>query len=153
MFKIIRKTMLLVLLVSTPALPDGDASHETLDLLDAWARKTGRRTVSAAVYFNVHNNTHQQETLLGVSTDRAGVAMIHRSFENNDIMRMEMQDAVSIAPGEKLSFAPGGYHVMLLDLTQPLLEGDVFPITLSFENAGDVTVYVEVTGLFQDSPH
>lgn len=147
MLKTIRNIFLVCLLLPAPVFAHGDVSHETLDLVDVWARKTGRRTASAAVYFTIHNNTHQQETLTGVSTDRANVAMIHRSFEESDVMRMEMQDTVQIAPGDTLSFAPGGYHVMLLDLTEPLVEGDLFALTLSFEKAGDVVVYVEVTGI------
>lgn len=138
---------LLVFCFVQPVFAHDNPIHESLDLSNAWARKTGRRTVSAAVYFDVHNRTHEQEVLTAVSTDRAAMAMIHRSFEQNDVMRMEMQHEVSIAPTEKLSFEPGSYHVMLLDLTEPLVEGDVFPVTLSFKNAGDVTIYVEVTGI------
>ncbi|WP_262693830.1 copper chaperone PCu(A)C [Kordiimonas aquimaris] len=140
-------TLLLTFCFAHPVFAHGNPAHESLDLSNAWARKTGRRSVSAAVYFDIHNQTHAQETLTAVSSDRAAIAMIHRSFEQDDIMRMEMQDEVPIAPAEKLSFEPGSYHVMLIDLTEPLVEGDVFPVTLSFKNAGDVTIYVEVTGI------
>lgn len=139
--------LLAIVFLSAPTVAHEAQNHETLDISDVWARKTGKRTASAAVYFTVQNQMHQQEILTSVSTDRARVAMIHRSFEDNNVMSMVMQDDVPIAPGEKLKFAPGGYHIMLVNLTAPLQEGDVFPLTLSFKNVGDVTVYVEVTGI------
>jgi copper(I)-binding protein len=128
-------------------------NHTTLEISNVWARKTGNRTLSAAVYFDVHNKSKSQELLTGVSTDRASNAMMHRSFEEDNIMRMEMQTSISIAGGETLKFAPGGYHVMLTKLTAPLVEGDTFPITLSFKDAGDVTVYVDVTGISGPNNH
>lgn len=127
--------------------------HGTLEIANVWARKTGTRTVSAAVYFEIHNKSAEQEKLTDISTEHAANAMIHRSFEDNNIMRMEMQDDVTIAAGETLLFAPGGYHVMLTNLTAPLVEGEVFPITMSFEKAGDITVYVEVTGIGGPAHH
>lgn len=134
------------------ALPFGITSaHETdgdhaLEIADVWARKT-RRTVSAAVYMTLRNNTGAAETLRGVSTPRAANVMLHLSQEIDGIMRMEMQETVDLPVGATVSFEPGGLHVMLMGLSEPLVEGTVFPLTLSFDNAGEVTVYVEVTGL------
>lgn len=131
---------------------DGDHDH-AIEISNVWARQTRSRTASAAVYFELINHSHRQESLEAVSTERAATSMIHRSFEQNNVMRMEMQHNVPIAPGETLLFAPGGYHVMLMQLTEPLKEGDVFPLTLTFANAGDVTVYVTVTGIAGPKAH
>lgn len=140
-------SLLLLMLIPTPAAVSHDGHEEAgLEVSNAWARKT-RRTVSAAVYFEIKNGTHRQEVLEDVATERAGTSMIHRSYEEDGVMRMDMQHDVPIAPGETLAFAPGGYHVMLMQLTEPLTEGDVFPLTLMFRQAGEVTIYVTVTGL------
>lgn len=121
--------------------------HAALEISEAWARKTGSRTASAAVYLNLKNGTDAAETLLSVSSPRAAMATIHRSFEQDGIMRMEMQDELEVAPGSTAAFAPGGMHIMLMRLDQPLKQGEVFPLTLTFKNAGEVTIYVEVTGI------
>lgn len=59
------------------------------------------------------------------------------------VMR-EMADGLALPAGETVSLDPGGYHVMLLDLVEPLETGDEFELTLDFEDADDVTVIVTV---------
>ena len=56
----------------------------------------------------------------------------------------ELSDGLALSGGETVSFEPGGYHVMLPELTGPLEVGDEFELTLEFANAGAVTVTVEV---------
>lgn len=132
-------------------MPGAVVAHESqdgqaLEISDVWARKT-RRTTSAAVYMRIHNATDEPDVILEAATPRASMTTLHMSSETDGIMRMEMQDAVALPAGETVAFEPGGLHIMLMGLDQPLEEGDVFPITLKLERAGDVTVYVEVTGL------
>lgn len=117
-----------------------------IEISDVWARKT-RRTTSAAVYLNVHNSGDTAEAITGVTSPIARMTMLHMSREVDGVMRMDMQESVPVAPGSTVSFEPGGLHIMLMGLSQPLAEGDVFPVTLTFENAGEVTVEVNVTGL------
>ena len=62
----------------------------------------------------------------------------------NGIARMRPVDAVAVAPDAPAVFQPGGYHVMIMGLKGPLKEGETFPLTLTFEKAGDVTVDVMV---------
>ncbi|MEZ5181952.1 MAG: copper chaperone PCu(A)C [Acidimicrobiales bacterium] len=59
-------------------------------------------------------------------------------------MTMQPVDSIELPAGEEVSLEPGGYHIMLLDLVAPLEVGDTFEITLTFENAGEVTVTAEV---------
>lgn len=125
---------------------DGHHGHG-ITIEQPWARQTGTRTMSAAVYLIIQNDSDELETLLDAHTDRAEMTEVHRSFEEDGIMRMEHVEEVPLAPGETMEFAPGGYHIMLMRLTEPLKEGDVFPMVLTFENQGEVTVYVEVTGM------
>ena len=59
-------------------------------------------------------------------------------------MTMQPVDSIELPAGEEVALEPGGYHIMLLDLVAPLEVGDTFEITLTFENAGEVTVTAEV---------
>jgi len=63
-------------------------------------------------------------------------------------MRMRPLTALDIPAGHDVTLGPGGAHIMLLGLTQPLREGQSFPLTLSFEHAGprQVTVVIEKAG-------
>lgn len=141
----------LLLLVAPSATMPIRADEATLTISDVWARKT-RRTTSAAVYLKIHNASEVGESLLGASSPIANMTMMHLSQETDGIMTMEMQDTVNVPTGETIAFAPGGLHIMLMGLSNPLAEGDTFPLTLSFENAGDITVSVEVTGLSGPEP-
>jgi copper(I)-binding protein len=60
------------------------------------------------------------------------------------MVMQEMADGLPLPADETVSLEPGGYHVMLLDLVEPLETGDEFELTLDFENADDVTVTVTV---------
>jgi hypothetical protein len=59
-------------------------------------------------------------------------------------MTMQLVSSVPVEAGDVVTFEPGGYHVMLLGLVEPLVAGDRFEVTLRFEKAGDVVVRVEV---------
>jgi len=145
MYKILG--LLLTILLAAPITAAHDhTDHAIIEVEKAWARKT-RRTVSAAVYFTLHNNSQQMDSLTGVTTSAASNATLHRSYEEDGMMRMDHVDGVPIAPGEPFSFSPGGYHVMLMGLATPLKQGTIFPITLSFEKAGEIEVSVQVTGM------
>ena len=58
----------------------------------------------------------------------------------NDVASMQQMPSVEIPGGGMLKFEPGGYHLMLIDLSQPLAAGDVIEITLVFEDAGQITI-------------
>jgi copper(I)-binding protein len=74
--------------------------------------------------------------------------MVHRSVEEDGVTRMEHQeDGVPIPAGASLAFAPGGYHLMLMQLDRRLEKGDSVPLTLRFERAGAIETELEVRGL------
>jgi copper(I)-binding protein len=56
----------------------------------------------------------------------------------------EVEEGVALPAGARVSFAPGGQHVMLVGLGRPLLVGEEFDLTLEFDHAGSVTVGVTV---------
>jgi periplasmic copper chaperone A len=72
----------------------------------------------------------------------------------NDVMTMRpMSGGLSISPGQTITLAPGGYHIMMMGLKAPLKQGDRVPMTLQFEKAGkiDVTFDVQSIGATQPS--
>ena len=59
-------------------------------------------------------------------------------------MRMVKVDAIDIPAHGQLTLEPGGYHVMLINLTKPLVAGDRLPLTLQFEHAGQMDITVKI---------
>src|SRR5260370_756721 len=73
----------------------------------------------------------------------AGVAL-HQMAVEGGMMKMRAVPSLELRPGARIELQPGGYHLMLLDLKHPLKAGDKFPMMLTFERGGPVTVPVQV---------
>ncbi len=72
---------------------------------------------------------------------------------NNGVMTMRPLDkGLAIEPGKTVKLAPGGYHLMLMDLKNPLKQGDKVPLTLEFEKAGKVALSLDVQGVGAQAP-
>jgi copper(I)-binding protein len=72
---------------------------------------------------------------------------------NNGVMTMRALDkGLAIEPGKTVKLAPGGYHLMLMDLKSPLKQGDKLPVTLEFEKAGKVKLTFDVQGIGAQAP-
>ncbi|CAD5252870.1 conserved exported hypothetical protein [Alteromonas sp. 38] len=131
------------------------ATHP-VSVSDGFARATFPMAQSAALYFTLRNKSETPVKLTGVnvSNDIASDAQIHTTEMNNDMMRMrEVKEGIVIAPSESLSFAPGGYHVMLLGLEKGLVEGNSVSLTLSFDAAPDYTVDLPIIGMDKEASH
>ena len=113
-------------------------------VMDAWARPAASGD-NGAVYFIISNATDTDDRLLTVSTDVASVAEVHMSMkDSNDVMSMQMQEAVPIPAQQEVIFKPGGLHVMLIGLSRDLKIGETISLTLNFEKAGSITLQAPV---------
>ena len=69
------------------------------------------------------------------------------------VMKMRpVEKGLTIDPGKTVKLAPGGYHLMMMDLKSQLKQGDKVPVTLEFEKAGKVTVSLDVAGVGAQGP-
>lgn len=99
---------------------------------------------NAAVYFKVSNNGNQADRLLGASTDVASSVQIHETAMADDgTMSMTEVEGLDVPVGGTLALEPGGYHLMLIDAERADV-GDTVQVTLDWENAGEMTIDVEV---------
>jgi copper(I)-binding protein len=109
---------------------------------EAWARSPIDDV--GAVYFDAHNAGSEADALVSASCECAGRVEVHETTMVDGEMEMRPIERVEIAPGTDQAFEPGGYHVMLFELTEPLEVGGTITVTLNFENAGAVTVDAEI---------
>ena len=116
----------------------------SMTIQDPWARPTPPNAKTGAGYFRVTNNGAAADQLLSASSQIASHVEIHRQILDGTVMRMRRVDVIDIAPGQTLTFEPGGYHVMFIGLTQPLTEGDAFPMKVIFQDAGLAEISVKV---------
>src|SRR5690606_32216711 len=92
----------------------------------------------------IENHSHQPDALIGVSTPIAGQSEHLEHVHHSDLMKIQQIERVELAPGERVDFVPGGNHVMLFDLRQPLTADTAYALTLEFEGAGELEVEVRV---------
>ena len=137
--------LLLGLATAVEAQP---ASGPPIRVEGPWARATIGGANTGAAYLTILNQGPGDDRLVAISTPVAGIAELHRTVEEQGIMKMLPVPALELKAGAKIAFEPGGYHIMLMKLRAPLKEGQTFPLALTFEKAGriEVTVKVEKAG-------
>lgn len=126
----------------------GIAADGGLTVVNPWARPASQGQVGV-VYLTV-TDTGAPDRLVGVRTPVSDDAELHESMQDNGVMKMRPVAGAVVAPGQPLVLAPGGYHIMLMDLKKPLKQGDTIPVTLVFEKAGAISANAAVQ---REAPH
>lgn len=125
------------------------ASEGGMTITAAWSRATAPGARAAVVYLRLANQSNLTVKLESIETPIAARARIHESVSSEDVVKMTPIDKLSLAPGEQLEFEPGGLHVMLMGLRHPLVEGETFPITVTFSQHPDLHIEVLVGAMGQ----
>lgn len=99
---------------------------------DAWVRGTVAGQQSTGAFMRL--TAGADATLVGVASPAAKVVEIHEMKHDGGMMKMSAVARLPLPAGKAVELSPGGYHVMLMGLAQPLKEGDSVPITLTFED-------------------
>jgi hypothetical protein len=109
-------------------------AQTTVTVNDAWVRGTVAQQKATGAFMRLTAN--QNVRLVAAESPVAGVVEIHEMAMDQDVMRMRAIPGLDLAAGKAVELKPGGYHVMLMDLKQPVKAGDTVPLTLMFEDAG-----------------
>ncbi|MGA8754959.1 MAG: copper chaperone PCu(A)C [Stellaceae bacterium] len=141
-----------LVLVSGFMLTAAVASAQTGQLAvdNAWARATPGKSDIGAAYVTIHSPT--DDRLVAASTPVAKKAELHTMEMSGMVMKMRPISSIDIPAGQSVSLAPGGMHIMLMGLKQPLKAGQSFPLTLTFVKAGTRTVNVAVEKVGASGP-
>ncbi len=134
-----RIAALAFLLSAGTALADGGIA-----VSEPWARASAPAARNGAAYMVVTNSGAEPDRIVAAQSPVAEKAELHTHLMDGGVMKMRPVDAFEVAPGEPAVLRPGGMHVMLLGLKQPLTQGSRFPVTLTFAKGGTVTVDVAV---------
>ena len=131
----------------------GDAKAGDLVITQAWSRATPSGAKIAGGYLTIENKGTAPDRLVGGTGEIAGKVEIHEMAMSNGVMTMRPLDkGLTIDPGKTVKLAPGGYHLMIMDLKGPFKQGDKVPMTLEFEKAGKVALSFDVQGVGAQAP-
>lgn len=109
------------------------AHAQSVVVKDAWIRGTVQGQNATGAFMELTGKSNAR--LIGVSTPVTVNAEVHNMRMENGVMRMSPVDGIDIPAGKTVKLAPGGYHLMLMNLQKPLNAGDKVPLQLTFELA------------------
>jgi|TARA_B110000238_G_C16081668_1_gene419733 copper(I)-binding protein len=128
------------LLMATSAFAEG------LMVKDPYARAARPNAPTGAAFMKLMNHSDQDITLMGVSSDVAKRVELHTHIDNGEgVMQMsEIEGGITIPAGEMHMMNRGGDHVMMMGLTQSLVDGETISVTFEFENGAEMVVEIPV---------
>ncbi|EXI84712.1 MAG: hypothetical protein AW11_03767 [Candidatus Accumulibacter regalis] len=110
------------------------ASETDLTIADAYVRMVPPGTPNTAAFMTIVNNGTSDRKLIKAESPLARRGELHTHLNDQGMMRMRQVAEIEIKAATQTELKPGGYHVMLLDLQQPLREGETVPLTLRFDD-------------------
>ena len=124
-----KKLLSLLLLAALPALAQ-------VTVGEPWVRATVAQQKATGAFMTL--TSAQGARLIAASSPAAGAVEVHEMKMVDDVMRMRQITALELPAGKPVALSPGGYHLMLLELKQPLKDGDKVALTLEIEDAQKV---------------
>lgn len=138
--KYLNRRALLGLLAALVVCP----SFGEVSIDDAWLRATPPGQTVTALYFTISNHSERHCVLTEVSTPLAERAEMHRTLEEDGMMKMRHQESFPIPPHGTLVLAPGAEHIMLYGLAEQLQPGMTTAVRVDFAGCGELTIEAEV---------
>lgn len=127
----------------------GDAA---IMAIHPYAFATAATARTGGAYVSVQNHG-PADALVGVQSDIAERVELHESLMKDGVMKMRAVEGVPLPEGGAIEMAPGGYHIMLMGLEHPLVEGESIPITLVFESGAALEVDTPVKARGEGGGH
>jgi copper(I)-binding protein len=128
-------------------------SAGTIQIGNPWTRATPKGSTVAGAYMTLTNKGSAPDRLVGGSSAVADRFEVHSMVMDGGVAKMRPVDGgLEIKPGETVELKPGGLHVMLTGLKQPLNKGEKVKATLEFEKAGRVEIEYTVEALGAAAP-
>lgn len=125
----------------------GGAMHQLGDLMveAPWARATSQGSRVGGAFLTVRNTGELGDRLVAAESEVADRVQLHMTRMEDGVMQMrQVEGGIDVPAGGVTELKPGSFHVMLMGLKAPLQEGASFPVTLTFERAGSVTIEVPI---------
>jgi copper(I)-binding protein len=125
------------------------AAADAPTVTNAWSRATAPGVDVGAAYMTIEGGP-KDDRLVAASTARAAMVHLHAVEESGGVAKMRPVEGIDVPAGRKVELAPKGMHLMLMGLSSPLVAGESYALTLTFANAGDVTVQAKVRAASED---
>jgi copper(I)-binding protein len=126
---------------------------EQVTVTDPYVRAVPPVVKTSAAFMQLTYQGPQEEFLVAAETPLAGAVELHMHVHDAGVMRMRRIPHIHLPPNQAVSLEPGGLHVMLFELTRPLVAGDKVPITLIFADDSRKSIEAEVRAVHRMMNH
>ncbi len=142
-------------LLGLGALAQASADSDAPVVQDAYARAVPPGMSNSAVFMRIHNPSEEAITLVGATSPVAEVVELHTHEQDAGVMKMRRVERIEIPPQDEAVLEPGGLHLMLINLRQPLAAGDPVALELEFADGRTVTLTAETRAVMPalDAPN
>lgn len=107
------------------------AAQAQVTVKDAWVRATVPQQKATGAFMQLQSAKGSR--LVSANSPLTPNVEVHEMAMQDNVMRMRQVPAIELPAGKTVDLKPGGYHIMFMNLTQPVKEGDTVPLTLVFE--------------------
>jgi copper(I)-binding protein len=127
--------------VDPSGVPASNDPAASLRVEGAWARTSPMMELAGAAFMVLINDGPTDDALIAATTPVATTVELHQTTADaSGVMTMAPVPSIPVPAGGSTELAPGGYHVMLIGLVEPLVEGAMVPLTLTFEGGAILEV-------------
>lgn len=119
-------------------------AEETLEVQNPVVRAVPAFMKTTAGFMTLVNRTDQARMIVGASSPKAGVIELHMHTNDDGVMRMRRIPHIHLPPGQAVRLQPGGLHLMIFELKEPLNKGDAVAIELTLDDGNRVAVNATV---------
>jgi len=149
---LVAASLVLAQFITIPAHA-ADYSVGSMQISQPWARATPKGAPSGAGYMTITNKGTAPDRANCVSDDASAQCQIHSMTMTGGVMKMRpVEGGLEIKPGETVTLKPSSYHVMFVNLTHPLVQGQTVKVTLKFDHAGTIDVEYPIAGIGAPAP-
>ena len=134
----------LIAVIASPLSLAHDYEAGKIHIDHPWSREAPPNAPVIGGFFQLTNHGDSEDALIAAESPIAGHVEIHTHKKEDGVMKMIKIDEVRVPANNSVLFKPGSFHLMIFNPTQALKEGDRFPMTLTFKNAGTVEVEMAV---------
>lgn len=143
------KWPMLVLLAMLVFAGTSHAQTDAPKISNAWVKSTLPGTTVSAAYMQIQSSRAMK--LVKVDAPVAGLVELHNMSMKDGVMEMKAMDAVEVPAGKPVTLKPGGMHVMMMNVKQPIKPGDKVALTLTFEGADKKPIVVKLEAPARDA--
>jgi copper(I)-binding protein len=145
MKRITTRLVLTALVVAAATSSCGESTG--IEISDAWGRPSPSVATAGAFFVTINNNGTEDDALIGARSPACGTVELHESYMNDEgamAMRPVGGSEIAVPVGGSAVLEPGGLHVMCIEKLEDFTEGAELELTLEFQNAGEITLNVEI---------